>query len=134
AFLACGKLELVEDQQVVLQLWISDNDPTPAEFPLLGRKPRAGDPLDGLAAVLESFSLVFIDAIESEKPLESYQRLLTVRMETLLHPPTDLLPRLDAWIHQLNTPSTSVDRLVELRADMLAVLSQLRADVDEHLS
>lgn len=136
AFLNSRKVELVEDQQLVIRLHVNDNDPTPADFPLLGQPPRCDDALDSLAAVLESFALVFVDALTSGKDIESYRRLLAARIDTGL-PEVELLSTVTALIGRLEahlSPRAPVDRVTELAADLRQVLTELHTELAEYIT
>jgi hypothetical protein len=136
ACLLNGKPELVEDKGVSLQLRINDDDPAPAVFPLLGEVPSAEDPLDSLAAVLESFCLVFIDALDpTTSTVDSYRRLLAVDIDHAVHPVADLERGFAALAQEIETrlPAalpTPVTRLWELRDDLRLVIDDLRRQLN----
>jgi hypothetical protein len=124
--------ELVEGNSMSLQLAIADGDETPATFPMFGDVPAVTDPLDCVAAVLESFCLVFVDALDpTSVTVESYRRLLAADTDLGSVPASEVRHRLDELAERMRTGSrvtrrSPVTRISELHDDFAAVIAGLQ--------
>lgn len=106
-------------------------------FPLLGQPPRATDPFDTLAAVLESLPLLLVAELDDGSPyLPSYRRLVELADEPMAVPPDSMveaaLKKLTHESAELSAKSPEAgNRAWDLRADIAAGLLALTTGVSE---